>query len=197
METPTILIERAQPDDAAGVARVYVDAWRDAYAGILSDAALLRMTHKRSATEWSWVIRHRHDVQPVLVARDNGEVVGMVSVGLSRGRDRPPAGAFEDSTLEHPVGEVYTLYVAPEHQDRGIGRRLLAAGLDTLAGRNAPRAFLWVLRDNQARFFYERAGGIRIAERMETLWGKRVSQCAYGWLDVRSAALRLAACPVR
>jgi ribosomal protein S18 acetylase RimI-like enzyme len=197
METPTIVIERAQPDDAAGVARVYVDAWRDAYAGILSDGALLRMTYKRSATEWNWVIRHRHDVQPVLVARDRGEVVGMVSVGLSRGRDRPPAGAFEQSTLEHPVGEVYTLYVAPEAQDRGIGRRLLAAGLDTLAARNAPRAFLWVLRENQARFFYERAGGIRIAERMETLWGKRVSQCAYGWLDLRAAAARLASCPVR
>lgn len=197
METPTIVIERAQPDDAAGVARVYVDAWRDAYAGILSDSALLRMTHKRSAMEWSWVIRHRQDVQPVLVARDRAELVGMVSVGLSRGRDRPPAGAFADSTLERPVGEIYTLYVAPEAQDRGIGRRLLAAGLDTLAGRNAPRAFLWVLRDNPARFFYERAGGIRIAERIETLWGKQVTQCAYGWLDARAAASRLASCPVR
>lgn len=197
METPTIVIERALPDDAAGVARVYVDAWRDAYAGILSDNALLRMTYKRSTTEWTWVIKHRQDVQPVLVARDAGEVVGMVSVGLSRGRDRPPAGAFEESTLDQPVGEVYTLYVAPEHQNRGIGRRLLAAGLETLAGRSAPRAFLWVLRDNPARFFYERAGGIRIAERMETLWGKRVGQCAYGWLDARAAATLLASCPVR
>jgi ribosomal protein S18 acetylase RimI-like enzyme len=198
METPTIVIERAVPDDAPGLARVYVDAWRDAYAGILSDASLLRMTHRRSTGEWSWIIRHRHDVQPVLVARAaGGEIVGMVSVGLSRGRDRPPAGAFEESSFDRPVGEVYTLYVAPQHQDRGIGRRLLAAGLEALAGRNAPRAFLWVLTDNPARFFYERAGGIRIAERVETLSGRRVGQSAYGWLDLRAAAARLAACPVR
>ena len=197
METPTIVIERAAPEDAPGVARVYVDAWRDAYAGILSDGALLRMTHQRSTGDWNWVLRHRQDVQPVLVARDGGDVVGMVSVGLSRGRDRPPAGAFAQSTLEMPVGEVYTLYVAPEQQNRGIGRRLLAAGLEALAGRNAPRAFLWVLRDNPARFFYERAGGIRIAERMERLSGRRVGQCAYGWLDLRAAAARLASCPVR
>lgn len=192
-----ITVEPARAADAAEVARVYVETWRTAYAGILSDAALTRMSEQRSAEEWGWVIRERRDVQPVMVAREAGRVVGMVSVGLSRRRDRPSGGTFEASTMAAPVGEVFTLYVAPEAQERGIGRRLLAAGLDALTNRNCARAFLWVLRDNPSRFFYERMGGRTIAERTEMLWGRAVWELAYGWDDCATAARRLAACSVR
>lgn len=193
-----IEIERATQNDCPGIARVYVDAWCQAYAGILPDAALLRMSTERSVEEWSWVVRHRTDIQPVFVARESdGSVLGMVSVGASRRRDRPAGGVFEPSTLEAPVGEVFTLYVAPDAQDRGIGRRLLAAGLGELGRRNCRRCFLWVLRDNPARFFYERMGASRIAERAESLWGRAVPQLAYGWQDSGAVASRLAACPAR
>ncbi|MBL8697330.1 MAG: GNAT family N-acetyltransferase [Alphaproteobacteria bacterium] len=192
-----IRIDRAAESDSNAIARVYVEAWRHAYAGILPDAALLQMSAERGAAEWSWIVRHRADVQPVFVARAGGDVLGMTSIGLSRGRDRPAGGSFEPSTLEAPVGEIYTLYVAPDAQDRGIGRRLLAAGLAELAQRRCTRSMLWVLRDNPARFFYERTGGQRIAERIEMLWGRPVGQLAYGWNDSGAAAARLAACPAR
>ncbi len=192
-----ITVETAGETDVAEIARVYVETWRTAYAGILSDAALTGMSYRRSAEEWGWVIRQRRDVQPVIVARESDQVLGMVSVGLSRRRDRPSGGRFEASTLALPVGEVFTLYVAPEAQERGIGRRLLAAGFEALAGRNCARAFLWVLRDNPSRFFYERMGGRTIAERTELLWGRSVPELAYGWDDCVAAGRRLAACSVR
>lgn len=192
-----ITVEPAREADVQDVARVYVETWRTAYAGILSDVALTGMSERRSAEEWGWVIRQRRDVQPVIVAREAARVLGMVSVGLSRRRDRPTGGKFEASTLVSPVGEVFTLYVAPEAQERGIGRRLLAAGFDALTQRNCARAILWVLRDNPSRFFYERMGGQAIAERIETLWGRAIPERAYGWMDCAAAAQRLAACSVR
>ncbi len=192
-----ITVEPAREADVVDVARVYVETWRTAYAGILSDDALTGMSQRRSAEEWGWVIRQRRDVQPVIVARESDHVLGMVSVGLSRRRDRPSGGPFEASTLAIPVGEVFTLYVASEAQERGIGRRLLAAGFAALAKQNCTRVFLWVLRDNPSRFFYERMGGQAIAERTEMLWGRSVAELAYGWDDCGAAAQRLAACSVR
>lgn len=192
-----IRIEPACDSDGPGLARVYVDSWRNTYAGVLPDAALLRMSVARWTAEWRWIVQHRGDVQPVFVARDGDDILGLASVGMSRGRDRPAAGDYAASSLESPVGEVYTLYVAPEAQDRGIGRALLAAGLDALARRRCTRSFLWVLRDNPARFFYERMGGSPIAERVETLWGRPVGQIAFGWPDSAAAAGRLAACRQR
>jgi ribosomal protein S18 acetylase RimI-like enzyme len=184
--------------DAAGIAHVYVDAWRHAYAGILPEKALLGMTYARSTREWSWIIRNRTDVQPVIVARGaNGIVLGMASVGLSRAIDRPQIGYFADSQFDAPIGEVQTLYVHPDWQDRGIGRGLLAAGFEALARRDCVGAFLWVLRDNPSRFFYERVGGERIAERGQKLWGAPVPQLAYGWKELAATAQRLAACSAR
>jgi uncharacterized protein CbrC (UPF0167 family) len=51
------------------------------------------------------------------------------------------------------------------------------------------QAFVWVLHDNPARYFYERLGGSYVADREEDLWGVRVRQAAYGWPDLAAAAL--------
>ena len=42
-------------------------------------------------------------------------------------------------------------------------RRLMSAAFAAMQERGFSRSFLWVLRDNPARFFYERAGGSPIA----------------------------------
>jgi len=71
--------------------------------------------------------------------------------------------------------------------------RSLAEGIrfSALAARGTERAFCWTIRDHQARFFYERMGGQRIAERRQRLWGTDVDQAAYGWPDLKAAASRI------
>jgi ribosomal-protein-alanine N-acetyltransferase len=55
--------------------------------------------------------------------------------------------------------EILNLAVRPEHQRRGIGRRLLGALLARLREHGASRVFLEVRRSNTgARGFYERFG---------------------------------------
>ncbi|MDM4763771.1 mycothiol synthase [Galbitalea sp. SE-J8] len=56
-------------------------------------------------------------------------------------------------------GEIYVLGVAPEEQGAGLGRALLAAGLDELARRGIRSSSLYVEADNAvALALYERAG---------------------------------------
>ena len=173
---------------AAGIAKVYVDAWRSTYAAILPHRGLLGMSYEQQARQWSWTIRCRAEAHSVIVATeaDHG-VVGFTSFGPARPGDRPAGFAGERAAK---VGEIYTLYIQPEFQERGIGRQLVTAAFAAMAGKGYGCGFLWVLRDNPSRFFYERVGGKAIAERGEQMWGRTVDQVCYGWTDLAQAADR-------
>lgn len=185
------IIGRATVNNAGDIAKVYVDTWRSTYAGILPDKGLVGMSYERQTAEWAWLIRNRGDAQPVIVASEEKHgILGFTSIGISRASARPQGGPFAEAR----VGEVYTLYIRPEHQNRGLGRQLLAAGFGTLAERGCNRVFVWVLRDNPACFFYERMGGVPVAERRERVWGRDLDEVAYGWPDLKSAIARIGSC---
>lgn len=176
-------IRPATAQDAAGIAKVYVDAWRSAYAAILPHRVLLRMSYEGQTRQWAGMIRDRPAAQAVIVASEADDgVVGFASFGPARFDHRPAAGRFAG---EHEkVGEVHTLYVLPDFQERGIGRQLLAAAFAALVERRYSCGFVWALRDNHARYFYERVGGKVIAERQERQWGRMTDQVCYGWTDL-------------
>lgn len=179
-------IRPASAQDDAGIATVYVDAWRSAYAAILPHRVLLGMSYEQQARHWLWTIRDRPGAQSVIVASEADDgVVGFASFGPARFGYRPAVGRFAGA--DEKVGEVYTLYVLPDFQERGIGRQLLAGAFAALVERRYRCGFLWALRDNHARYFYERAGGKLVAERRERLWGCVTDQVCYGWTDLTQA----------
>lgn len=189
------IIGRATVRSAPGIARVYIDSWRAAYAGILPDRVLLSMSVDRQTAEWTWLIRNRAQTQPVMIAAEVGHgVVGVSSVGPCRSSDRPAAGLFARQGDGDATGEVFTLYVGPDYQELGIGRQLLSAAFTALSDCGYARGLLWVLRDNPARFFYERMGGQKVAERRERLWESDVDKIAYGWPDLKGAIARIGSC---
>jgi ribosomal protein S18 acetylase RimI-like enzyme len=178
----TTTIRPATAQDAASIAKVYIDTWRSTYAAILPHRGLLGMSYGEQTRQWSWIIRDH--AQSVIVAGEADEgVVGFASFGPARVRDRPAVGRFAGEQAAK-VGEVYTLYVLPDFQERGIGRALLTTAFTTLVERRCDCGFLWALRDNHARFFYERIGGKAIAERREPMWGCPLDQVCYGWPDL-------------
>jgi GNAT superfamily N-acetyltransferase len=186
----SISLHRATLGHARGLARVYVDAWRTTYVGLLPERALTGMSYDKQTTEWAYQIRHKGLHCPILVALDaRGAVVGLTSFGRARIEDRPAAAPFLKSTGGLGPGEVFTLYVHPDNQDQGIGRLLLDGAFAALRERGMGQAFVWVLHDNPARYFYERLGGSYVADRDEELWGVRVRQAAYGWPDLAAEAL--------
>jgi ribosomal protein S18 acetylase RimI-like enzyme len=174
-----VRIREALLADAKAIARVHVESWQSAYAGLIPTSVLSQMSWRSHADAWSGALRRRASRQAILVAERGGsEIIGFGSCGPARSTPLPHAG------------EVYTLYVTPEHQDLGIGRDLLNRLFDALVERGFNSAMVWVLADNPARFFYEAMGGRRIAERDETLWKTVLHQAAYGWTDLSAARSR-------
>jgi ribosomal protein S18 acetylase RimI-like enzyme len=168
-----IAIRRARIGDARAVARVHVDSWRTTYAGIIPDRAIVGMSVDDKAASWRQIIAGQARRDAVLVASASGAgIVGYASVGPAQSL----ANRFE--------GEIYTLYVLTDWQNRGIGRALLRGSFAFLAGAGMASAFAWVLADNPARFFYQAVGGKRVSERDERLWGALLHQIAYGWADL-------------
>lgn len=173
MSRPAIL-RPARPEDAAGIARVHVETWRSAYAGLVPQTYLVGMTEARQAALWYDAIRRTGTPERVLVTEVEGpatpKIVGFGSCGPSR----DPSFA----------GEIYTLYVAGDWQGQGLGRGLLAGLFETLRSAGLNDAVIWVLSGNPSRFFYEAMGGRHVAERRETFAGAVLETTAYGWSDL-------------
>jgi len=170
-------IRPARPKDAAPIAQVCIESWRAAYPGVVPDRVLVGMSAARETAKWRTAIGGAtRGSEVVLVAESTGAgVVGIVGAG--------PARPFDPRY----AGEVYSLYVLPDHQGRGLGSTLLCVAFESLARIRLGSAIIWVLADNPARFFYEAMGGDRVAERREQLWGAVLPQVAFGWNDTAAA----------
>jgi GNAT superfamily N-acetyltransferase len=132
--------------DIDAVAAVHVRTWRIAYAGIVPAEHLAAMDPAVSA-EQRRTRRVRPD-QHTLVADEDGRIAGFASFGPYR---------REDESYDENMGELYAIYVSPDHWGKGIGRDLLKAAKDGLAEAGFPAMRLWVLAENHgARRFYER-----------------------------------------
>ena len=172
MMTEPVRIRAATPMDAAGIAEVHVETWRATYAGILPDGYLVGQSVDRKQVAWRESIARQKRTSTLVAELPDHRILGFGDCGPSRHRELP-----------YP-GEVYTLYVLPDWQNQGIGRRLLIALFDEIAAKGAHSAFLWVLSRNPTRFFYEAMGGAPVAERQEHFAGALLDETAYAWSDL-------------
>jgi ribosomal protein S18 acetylase RimI-like enzyme len=180
-----IRIRRARKDDAAAIGRVHVETWQATYAGLLPHAMLAGMSDVRQSAYWARLLSDPREARGVFVADDEEMgVVGFASCGPVRD---PPEGL--DGT-ETRVGEVYTLYVEPDFQNLGLGRRLLDALFRQLRADGCDAAVLWMLAENPTRFFYEGLGGQQVGHRIDTLAGADVEELAYVWRDLEAPLIR-------
>jgi L-amino acid N-acyltransferase YncA len=168
-----LTIRMARRADAASIARIFVESWRDTYANILPDAALTAMSAKGETHSWAATIMRQSMRNPVLVAADaQDRLYGFLSAGPSR-----------DRALQFDA-EVFTLYVAPGHTGQGIGGALLDWCFNLFRRAGFRSAIIWALADNPSRFFYERQGGKLVAERTIRVFGAMQRENAYGWRNM-------------
>ena len=166
-----IKVRIARETDIQDIARVYIETWRDSYAGILPDRVLIDMKKEKLVVSFSQTLQHHSEV--LVVAEDIKEgIVGMGSAG--RNRDR----------RSKYLGEVYTIYVHPLHQNKGVGKMLLSRLFNELIKFDIDSSIIWVLAGNPSRFFYEVMGGIMTGVREETLWGTALKEISYGWINL-------------
>lgn len=174
-----IAIRKARPADSVAIAAVHVAAWRNTYPGILPDMYLAKLSVSRQAVHYDRAIRAGNGVL-VAIASGNDvapggapRIVGFTTAGKAR--------HGEGGSWTPGEGEVETLYVLDDWRDRGVGRRLLGAAARHLAEYGCRSAYLWVLRDNPSRWFYERLGGRSVAEATIQVAGQPVVQTAFVW----------------
>lgn len=166
-----IEFRRATVADAAALGVVHVQAWREAYAGLVPDVVLASLDPAQRARMWQDGLARGLAVH---LAELDGAIVGF-------GSSRPQ----RDASLPHS-GEIGALYVLRSAQRRGIGRTLMAAMARDLLARGHPSATLWVLEANtQARRFYDSLGGKPLVRREEQRDGFAAVSIAYGWEDLR------------
>ena len=170
------LIREATAADAESIARVRVASWQAAYRGVIDDAWLDRL----SVGPLRDRLLRAFEPGPAaaftrVVADGDGRLVGFASGGPERG-----AGAVPRR------GELWTLYLLPEVQRRGLGERLVRSMARGLERRGLDAMVVWALaRNAPARAFYERLGGRAAGERPTAVGAQRLVEVAYAWDDLR------------
>ncbi|MDG2285118.1 MAG: GNAT family N-acetyltransferase [Alphaproteobacteria bacterium] len=184
----TIDIRPAVTADAVGIAKVQVDAWRDAYVGLLPDQALIDMNATKASPRWMRIIVQMGDPRQFCVAVYDGKVIGFCHGGAQR-------RALDPMRRRRPnVAEIYTLYVDPNFQGCGIGSALLLRVSRHLGEAGYSSLALSMLSGNRiARRFYEHLGGEMGEESPSVVMGTPVNEILYRWNDIASLLERLEA----
>ena len=145
-----IIVRRAEPDDAEGIARVCAEGWRDTYDGIyeperIESAIAEYYTPERIAGEIA--APENWDGWFAAVHEDTDTVVGAGGGGMTG-----PG-----------VGEVFVLYLDPARRREGIGSLLLDAITEQQRAHRAHEQWVSVDPDNAKGlpFYFARGFDVR------------------------------------
>jgi ribosomal protein S18 acetylase RimI-like enzyme len=167
MSTILIEIRKAKPSDATGVAEAHDEAWRSAYKGVIPGIELEKLVLRRGPEWWASAIRKGSRVSVLIFGES---VAGYANYGRNRARSLPYDG------------EIYELYLRPEFQGLGFGRRLFTAVRKDLGQSGLRSLVVWALADNApAVEFYRALGGRPVARSSERFGSRTLEKVAFGW----------------
>ena len=169
MSTILIEVRRAKPSDAADIASTHDDAWRAAYQGVIPGPELDKLINRRGPDWWESAVRKGSRIA-ILVFGDH--VAGYANYGRNRARS-----LYYD-------GEIYELYLRPEFQGLGFGRRLFNAARRDLVQSGLKSMVIWALSDNEpATEFYRALGGRMVARSSEKFGPRSLDKVAFAWTN--------------
>lgn len=148
--TADVSVRVGWADDAEGIARVQVRAWRQEYDGVLPREVLDALDPADFAAAWHQSLNKPKDARNrVLVALERNTIRGFAVTGPASDPDADPVAD----------GEVAELIVDPEQTRHGHGSRLVQACADTLRADRFSRAVIWLnSTDDVRRSFLTEAG---------------------------------------
>ena len=172
-----VSIRRALPADAPGIALVRIASWRTTYRGMIPDAYLDGMKVEDSTALWQRVLTAARNTTSVFVAEDESGVCGFAA-GLMLAERKFDIDA-----------ELTAIYLRPDRQRAGLGRRLVGAVLAAQRAHGATGLLTWVIAGNRgARTFYEGLGGEILTEQPFQWDGMNLVEAGYGWRDLDALA---------
>ena len=142
-------VRAATTGDVDEIVRIQVDTWRAAYAELVPDAALQRLTGSAARDAWAAAVS-AGEGHHVLVATEGEWAVGFCAAG--------PAET-EEPGVSADHAQIVTLLVEPRWGRRGHGRRLLEAAFEALTAGGARDGVVWLPeQDVASRACYDRIG---------------------------------------
>lgn len=166
-----IKIRKARLADAAEIANVHINSWREAYEGLIDQSFLDdRPLHFKNRYEL-WKKVTVNESQTTLVAEsDTHGIVGFIN-GTS-GRDEK----YND------FAEVWCLYLLQKYQGQSIGYKLLKKFFEVQYQLGFRKGYLWVLDKNPTINFYKRTGGEFLGETKSDVIGEQtVKELCFIW----------------
>lgn len=168
-EIKAFQVRPATPADCAGIAKVQVDSYCTAYAGLFPESYFQNFSYAEQEQDWrNWFASGTDEILLVAVSAEN-EVLGYA---LARAKAEIYPGY--DS-------ELAALHVRKTLQSQGIGKALLLAAVQRLAARGCQTVMLWTLQGNPVRRWYERLQGKLLGETNYDVDGWNIVEVAYGW----------------
>jgi GNAT superfamily N-acetyltransferase len=206
----SVRLREADLVDADSIAAIHAEGWRQNYAGFLPASAIAARDEHWRRQSWRRKLGREKRGCHTFVVEAADRVVGFAAGGPVRPHEGPIEGAIdgpeerpvtenraaenraaENRAAENRAAEIYSLYLAPDWQGRGWGKRLVSALAQRLAQDGAERCFLWCFEDNPNRSFFARLGGEIIASGQVLMADCRPRETAYGWHDIHAL---IAAC---
>ncbi|SFS49020.1 GNAT family N-acetyltransferase [Paenibacillus sp. 453mf] len=165
-----MIIRQAVFEDVKSIARVHVESWRTAYKGVIKDEVLAGLSVEQRMMSWESQLQPGHDQTAVYVAEtEEGAIVGFASGGPSRTHSLPYKG------------ELYAIYILDSYRRQGIGLLLMQSIAVFLREQGHDSMFLWALKDNRYRAFYEKWHGVPAGDKLVQIRGEDYTEIAYGW----------------
>lgn len=150
MTTLAIDVRRAEPDDALAISETHRAAWQHAYSGLIPYKTLMTMVERRSYAWWKNAIRGSTSI---LVLEVEGIITGYATLGLNRARSLPQEG------------EIYELYLKPEYQGIGLGKKLFGEARRLLSSLGCEGMVVWTLEENERAVNFTRRLAVSTSRR--------------------------------
>ncbi len=170
-------IRKATLEDSPGLAKVQVDSYRAAYAGIFPPSYLAHFTYEEQEQDWRDLLASEPADILLVAESSSGETVGY-ALGRPGLTDIPPYDC-----------ELVALHVRQASQRQGIGQQLIRDIARHLQQLGCVSLMLWTLEYNSVRLLYEQLGGQLIGEKEwdeNESYGVHVKEVAYGWPHIQS-----------
>lgn len=170
-----ITIREATVEDAAEIANVHINSWREAYKGLLPQDFLdeRALNFKNRYELWKRVTQNPNQVTLVAESTEHG-VVGMVNGTNCRDEDKKD------------WCEVWCIYLLEKYHGKRIGFNLLKQYFDIHSDKGFSKGYLWVLDNNPTIKFYEKVGGRYDGRDKEgEISGQKVKELMFVWDEIR------------
>ncbi len=157
------LIRKNRLEDQEQMAHIKVDGWRNAYDNIISAKYLHKLDYKSQTERYIASFEEYKDL--VLVAVKEDEVLGYSCFSYNN---------------EKYDSELVSLYIKPDHLNKGIGTTLFKETAKELYENNKKNMIVWCFNDNEsAKPFYTDLGGQIVETKTVTIGDEEYEEVGF------------------